>query len=547
MKRATLFILTAFVFQVFSFAQNRSKKVEIDWGQIIENKKSYPDIDVLGYDENNVYVTRTESKGLRSTHYIERFDERMNRQGFELLNMKTEGKERDLYFSAQLKDNLYVYSTFENKKLEKTFLFVQQINKETLKPEGDLKKIAERPNNQPRRMIFGIGTGSRFSDWSRFDKSISRDRSKVAIYYNIPNEKEEQESFGFHVFDENMDLLWEKEVELPYNAEKFDKRGLRVDDDGNVYLLGRLYEETAKERKKEAPNYTYELIYYTNKGQSSDTYTFELSDDEKFITDLQFEITKEKDIICAGFYSENLTKKGIPRGTSIKGSFFLKVDGDTKAIISQSDAEFGIDFITQNLSEKAEKKVKKKEKAGKTVELYEYDLDDIILRDDGGAVLVGEQFFIQHLTVSDGRGGFRTKTIYNYNDIIVININPDGKIEWQTKVGKRQRSSFGSSYCSYALAVVQDKLYFVFNDHPDNINYKGEGKIKTCSYFDYGTLVVLIEVNRNGEQDKEALFLSEDAQTVVQPLQFEQISKNEMILFGTSEKRKKRRFAKLIF
>jgi hypothetical protein len=131
--------------------------------------------------------------------------------------------------------------------------------------------------------------------------------------------------------------------------------------------------------------------------------------------------------------------------------------------VTKSFNEFEIDFITQNMTEKLKKKTKKREAKGKDVELYQYDLDNIVLKDDGGAILVGEQFFIRVVTTTDAQGNVRTTTHYYYNDIIVISINPKGEIDWTEKIAKRQHTINDNGYfSSYAMAVNEDKINFIF-------------------------------------------------------------------------------------
>ncbi len=56
---------------------------------------------------------------------------------------------------------------------------------------------------------------------------------------------------------------------------------------------------------------------------------------------------------------------------------------------------------------------------------------------------------------------------------------------------------------------------------------------------------MLVEVCYNGDQVREALFSSDDAEILTRPKVCEQISKTEMIIFG--QKKKSHRFAKLTF
>ena len=103
----------------------------------------------------------------------------------------------------------------------------------------------------------------------------------------------------------------------------------------------------------------------------------------------------------------------------------------------------------------------------------------------------------------------------------------------------------GGFYSSYALTEFDDKLYFIFNDNPKNLFYKGEGKIYNFNKGKKESLVVLVELNMDGEQTREALFSMKAAEVIIRPKVCEQISKNQMILFG--QKKKIQRFAKVTF
>ena len=411
-------------------------------------------------------------------------------------------------------------------------MFIRKVNKKTLAFTGQLINIAE----------ISYQGNSKWNSGS-FNHYVSENEEHLLIQYNLPYVKEESEKFGFHVFDKNLETVWEKEMTLPYKEELFGIEHFRISDKGNILLLGQLYEEKkeARKRKREGkPNYTYHVISYTNNGETVNEYPIVV--DDNFLTDMTIVEDDNQDIICAGFYSD--------KGTfSIKGSYFLKIDGKTKNIVSKTFKEFGIDFITQNMTKREEKKVKKKEAKGKDVELYEYDLDYLVLKEDGGAVLVGEQYFVvvHTYTSTDANGNrtTRTTTVYNYNDFIVVSLSPEGEIEWNEKIPKRQSSSNdGGFYLSYSIALIGDNLHFIFNDHIENLNYTGKGQIKYYNGRKDG-VVTLVSLDGDGRQVRESLFAVEDAGIYTRPKVSEQISKNELIIYG--QRKKTQRFAKVKF
>jgi len=87
-------------------------------------------------------------------------------------------------------------------------------------------------------------------------------------------------------------------------------------------------------------------------------------------------------------------------------------------------------------------------------------------------------------------------------------------------------------------------MYFVFNDHPANLEQHRKGKIYPFK-GSKDTMVVLVELDKNGNQTREALASSRDTNLLTKPIVCEQISAKEMILFG--QRRKAQSLAKMTF
>ncbi len=531
MNLKTFFSLSLIFFILTFSSQVKSNKVNIKWGPELKESKRSTLSDLVGYDNSGIYALKFTRRGLARFEYsLEYFDQNLNKTKSLQLELKYKKKDRYYEGIVQLNNELYLFSSYKDQKIKKNNLFVQKVIKNTLQLDLDLKTIS----------IIDY-SGERKRNAGNFNYQISRDSSKLLIYYNLPYHKGENERFGFHVFDNNMNLLWEKEVILPHKEELFGIEDYIIDNNGNLHLLGIIYKEKRKSKRIGAPNYTYQILSYINKGKGFKEYPVKI--ENNFITDMRIAVNKDQDIICAGFYSDL-------GSFSIKGSYFLKINTKTNRIGTKTFKEFGIDFITQNMTERQEKKTKKKASKGKSTELYEYDLRQIILKDDGGAILIGEQFYIRVVTTTstDANGNTSTTTTYYYyyNDIIAINMSPKGEIVWAEKIPKRQvTTNDGGFFSSYLLSVYKDNLYFIFNDNPKNLFYKEGDKISYFKKKSKESLAVMVELNSEGKQTREALFSVNDAEVLIRPMVCEQISKKELILFG--QKKKKQRFAKVIF
>lgn len=104
----------------------------------------------------------------------------------------------------------------------------------------------------------------------------------------------------------------------------------------------------------------------------------------------------------------------------------------------------------------------------------DYRCKELIVRNDGGFVMIAEDFYIS--TRSNYNQGFgyyswyyptmsSNTREYNYGDILAISCNGDGKPEWSKFIRKVQYSQDdGGLFSSYALINTGGSLGFMFND-----------------------------------------------------------------------------------
>jgi len=186
--------------------------------------------------------------------------------------------------------------------------------------------------------------------------------------------------------------------------------------------------------------------------------------------------------------------------------------------------------------------------------LYEYDLDRLILRDDGGVVLLAEQYYISSYSRSanfgsDPYANNRREVVnnYHYNDIIIININPDGNIEWASKIPKQQTTSGDNGYySSYQPAIIKNKIYLFYNDNPKNLFKANAKKDKTHPFvINRDGVMVMAVLNLDGNLKKAKLFRFAESEVYMRPKIALQIAGNELLIYG--DRARKMRFGKIVF
>jgi hypothetical protein len=529
MRLRTLPALTLVLLSIH-FSKAQKLDFGVKWGKEFDASRKSSLSDIVGYDATGIYAVKVQDK-VRGwfkvpVYSLDKYDPNLNFSKSNEIEIQENGKDCEVSYFLHLKGKLYVFYSFLDNKNKKKLLFVDEIDKGTLQLKGNKRKVGE---------IDFSGNSKRNS--GSFSFRVSRDSSKVLVYYSLPDTKGDPEAFGFNVLDNTLTSLWEKNVTLPFKDGLFDIESIRVDNDGNTYLMGILFKDKHKEKRKGAPNYTYEAFAYTNNGAGFKQYTISIPD--KFITDMQFEISNGQ-LFCAGFYSQ--------KGTlSIRGTFFLTADIATAQINVKSFKEFGIDFIAQGLSKRQEKKAKKKDAKGEDPELYSYALDRLLIGKDGSIVLIGEQYYVHVVTKTSSMNGVpqsSTMYYYHYNDIIAVKIDPAGQILWTSKISKTQISTNDEGfYSSYTLAIVEGKICFIYNDSPENLDYDGKGR--PDNFKIKKSLAVIVSLDANGDQTKQPIFATADVDVTLRPKVCEQISNHDVILFG--QRRKNQQFARLQF
>lgn len=528
-------LLLYIFFTATSFAQQGMElPARINWSETLKEPNNSYLSKIIYQDSKGFYVLREQRSNSLIDNtplkiYVEYYNNDLKLKRVEKIDLKYKNKTRQFEDVIKLGDHLYLLSSFHNRKHKVNYLFAQKISRQ-LKLSSKFIKIGEIPTKNINR------DGS-------FDYHISQDSSTFLIYNQLPYKKGEPERFIFNVYNTQFEKLWQKTVILPYNDENFEVEEYQVDNNGNVYLMGVIYINNNRRRSKQA--YQYTILAYTEQGEKLKEYKIDLED--KLISDLTFRVANDGDLVCSGFYSEQ-------NSYSIKGTYFFRLNAQTQEIYNKNYKAFDIDFLTYYMSDRQKSKAHKAEMEGNTqrqAELYRYNLDELILRTDGGALLIAEQYFIEEQysnmlnPTALNNGTTTTNYYYHYNDIIVVNIRPNGAIEWTARIPKSQKTKNDNGYySSYAHAVVRDKIYFVYNDNRRNFD-KQENAKRRYNFNGRNSIIALSELHKDGSVNTYPLYNNRDADIISRPKICKQSGRKEMLLYGEIGRRF--RFAKLYF
>ncbi len=484
-----------------------SAQVEITWGIPQKAERKTEMTNLLGADEAYVYALRQDRSAFGSDDpIIERYKQtdlgldytkRISHKRFDGVSLTPAAQ----FF---INGKIIAFATYYDRDKDINFAYAELLD-DRATPTRAWVEVAR---------ISADKKSNRGSFYFR----LSQDSTKILIVANPPYEKYADEKFTMQLIDENLATIWKNDVAPPYKDKYFSLQNYTITDSGHVYMLATIAEDQSgmslKERRKTPTYYHSALVFNPDKSELTE-YNIKL--DPKFISDIIMAVTDSGDIVCSGFYSNK-------NSHDIIGTFYMKIDKETKKVETEGTMDFSADFLVQFMSEG---------RAAKKKELYNYNLRYLVQRGDGGAILVAEQYYEYEVCSTDPRTGATTCTYYYYyNDIIVVNINPDGKIQWTRKIPKLQVShNDGGYYLSFALHVTDNTLYFMFNDNPKNLNLPLNGKYKYMGNLKK-SVAVLVSMDMKGDQVRQPMFRSEDLKTYLRPKLYMSVSEKRLFLYG---------------
>ena len=495
----------------------------IQWGEVVNENRNCSNLAGFNLGEAGFFLIHKPSKGL----LVRRFSQDLKTSISEYHPLKEGKKNRKVEFVLELKNKLWAFTSFPNKKTKTDILYAETINPSTLEIDNDAKVIAEKDKGlvlqaeEPKAPYLTLNPFT----VQKFHYAQSPDGRLLAIYYRISSEKG-QEIIQVQVFDEEMKPVTERDIVIPYSVGNFRYQDLLISNDRNFYVLGFLSSTTAQLANLSQPKRSYVLLQANTKEEVKQ---HAITVPDRNITYAKIGIRKEGEVFCTGFYSEKNYK-------SIAGSFFTSLNPQTNGLSPTKTKDFEFDLVTQDYGvvKKALAKGKEK-KRGKEAELAKIDIKEMFIREDGSVVFLAEKNYIEYLAGYKGNRYSSTNDIaYNYFlDILVVNIDVDGEISWHKRIPKRQISiNDNGLYSSYVAGLLGSKLLIMFNDHPDNYYIKDPSEVNT--YVPHKESIAMrYTIFQDGTESRNVQYKIESGQRKILPHQSKQISEKEILLFVT--------------
>lgn len=306
-------------------------------------------------------------------------------------------------------------------------------------------------------------------------------------------------------------LLWETSFEPEDFFPALELKNLLADNDGNMHIV-----LDKNNRKSQLENHRFEIYSF---GPFHDEITRAVLHMENYFTfDALFTFDNvNQTLVGAGLYSEENVSRA-------KGYFFLKHSMNDPASYFLKMHPFD-DVTVSTLLGKG---------VDKNKGVPEINIREIVLRLDGGILLIGERNKIYErqsasLARSSAERFSRYIVDYYYDDIFLASLHPDGSKHWENILHKKQYSQDdGAVYSSYFLMKKSQNLRLVFNDEIRNENTVSE-------YI----------VSPDGQLERKSLFNTESQELKLRFRDGHQVSANEFVV--PSERRNRLKLVRVSF
>ncbi|MDN3675290.1 hypothetical protein QWY99_19850 [Flavobacterium branchiarum] len=420
------------------------------------------------------------------------------------------GKSGNYYTRNTTKDNNLIFKTFDDKavlrKESDADFKLAKIEYEYVKNyflgKDIIHILSEHKRKKKTLSIYASKTNKDFEpidetmvlsevnykDMVKYGVKMSPDSTKIVVWTELKGKKKSKpNSIEYKIFDTKLkNVLKEKTVILPQNAEDMRVYNCLIDDYLNFYVNSQITKPKKEQKKEESETYYSVFVY----GKNDELKNIACDYKNKFIDSYYLNITKDNTLICTGFLSP-----------IIKG--FLK----SKKREMVSDEIFIVKNDCKTLAEKENKVISVSslypEKVSKVSEYVPYKVREVHELNDGSLSIVAEQYKAVYHSGYKGNGYF----VYYYCDIAVINLDNKSQVKGMVKIPKYQQDVRNPSLLT---TTYKGKTYVVYEDETknDNVNTDKEIKKSTSSIFsrDKNNSLFLVTVNAKGEMKKEIIY-----------------------------------------
>jgi hypothetical protein len=338
---------------------------------------------------------------------------------------------------------------------------------------------------------------------------VSPNKKQVLLYFDATFERKLKEPFSFRCYTAKMELLWQKELELPAAKDVIHVHRCKVDDLGRIYLMSGEEKQQNGHASLRAQNGRYVVFYYNALDNVLKEYDVSL--EEKQVTAIHYALDTTNRLHIAGLYSSTVNGSAV-------GTFYFRLKEHAEDFEAAAYMAFPSELLDRFLS------VREKEKKQGIDDLF---LDHIALGEDGRIHLLCEIYYVTERLMSDISTGRQfIEYNYHYGHNIVLQLGQDGRIAHSHVISKHQIRVNSSTHFSYTWGYRNGELHFFFNDQRENAERLAKKSDATVAGWmgTQNSVITHVTINQEGQMVRKTLIDNRTTDDLLSPelLHYEQ-------------------------
>lgn len=323
------------------------------------------------------------------------------------------------------------------------------------------------------------------------------------------------------VINENLEVVWKQNLEIPYKENRFELEQAEVDQQGNAFMLFRVILNKDQQKQKNLPNADYYFsLLQLSANQDDDYLETVINIEDKNLYNMWMDVSSQPgNILLSGLY---YNKKS---DLKPKGVYFTSFPKDSIRPGIIKTQSFGDDFIPDFETESPFTEI--------TADDPNVRLIDFLATPDGGYYLLAEYEFINETCLPDYRSGLMSCNYnYYYNEIFIFKFDSTGSLERKYIIPKKQFTrNDGGVYSSFSYAIIKDKLVLWYNDHSKNLKPKNPSHLQFMTDPKKSNLAA-VTIEKNGIINKEFIINNDKRKTWCKPRVFFPTSDQGIIMIA---------------
>jgi hypothetical protein len=325
----------------------------------------------------------------------------------------------------------------------------------------------------------------------------SNDQNFLFVYYPF-FKGSNVESVKMLCLNNSLNQLFNRTMIINRNESELESSRTLIDNNGNCYIVFRDMQNSAQEDVR------FNVFRVSETGELGN-YTINCG--KQLFGDPYIEVdNKNGNLVWSGFYNDDKRKEDVATGI-----FYGRLEPATGAEQKLQHIPFSKDFITELTGREAsENKLK----------LYTFNVKRVMLRNDGGTLFLAESFIrdsreqVTSAGMQAGLSGFRTITLFQYNDIIAYSVDSTGAVSWNAVMRKKQVSEEDNgAYSSFLIVNQKEQLRFIYLDE---ITYQADLNEYTLT--------------SDGRNKRTKILNQEESDLMLMPKMGKQVSPNEVLV-----------------